>query len=430
MEASVYGFIALLILAFIGVPLALAMLLVGAVGFAAVRGWSASYEVVGQTIVDTGMSYGFSVVPLFILMGTFVHRSRISEELFETAFAWLGHHRGGLAMATIAASGGFSAVSGSSIATAATIAKVAFPPMRRYGYAEGLAAGSIAAGGTLGILIPPSIVMAIYGLIADQDIGKLFIAGIIPGVLTVALYLVTVATVTYLVPEQGPRGPRASWNERLRSLAKTWRMLSLFLLVLGGIYFGVFTPTEAAGIGAAGALALALLSGRMTWRMLFDSLVESGRTSAMLFAVVFGGLVFAQFTNIAGMPSALHDWVLGLGLAPMLVIVLIVGIYLVLGCVMDAIAMILLTVPVFYPLVAALGYDLIWFGVLVVVVAEVGMITPPIGMNVFVLKSILPEVSLVTIFRGVAPFWVADLLRIGLFVLFPGIALLLPSLMP
>lgn len=429
MIVSLAGIVVLLLLAFAGLPLAFALLVVGAVGFGYLRGWESAYELVGQSILDTATNYGFSVIPMFVMMGAVLHRSGIADELFETANAWFGHMRGGLAMGTIAACGGFSAVCGSSVATAATMGRVAYRPMLRFGYNSGLAAGTIAAGGTLGILIPPSVVMVIYGLLTNQDIGKLFIAGIVPGIITVLLYLLVIAIVCWIRPAFGPRAPRTSWLARLASLRGTWSFVALFVVVLGGIYLGLVTPTEASGIGAAGALAIAMGRRRLTLEQLRASVLETGKTTAMLFAVVFGGVVFAGFVNMAGLPGELVRTVKSLDLDPLIVALAVVLIYLVLGCVMDSITMILLTVPVFYPLIESVGLNLIWFGVMVVVAAEVGMITPPIGMNVFVLRSVLPDIELRRIFIGLAPFYVADLVRIGLFLAFPSIVLLLPSMM-
>lgn len=423
------GLVVVMALMFVGLPISFAMGLTGAVGVAAILGWAPALSMVGQVAFDTVKSYELSVVPLFILMGNFVTRAGMSDELYGAAYAWLGHRRGGLAMSTILASAGFSAVCGSSLATAATMAKVAMPAMRRYGYQPSLAAGSIASGGTLGILIPPSVVLVIYGLITSQDIGKLFIAGIIPGIIGAIGYVLAVAAVTAIRPELGPRGESFTLRERLRATRKVWGILTLFVLVIGGIYLGVFTPTEAAGIGATGAFAFALLRKGLNWTILEQVLVETARTTAMLFAVLIGALLFSNFINLAGLPTALIGWVEASDLSPMTVLLAILALYLVLGAVLESMSMILLTVPIFFPIVQALGFDLIWFGILVVVVTEISLITPPVGMNVFVLRAVLPEVTTRVIFAGIMPFLLADVVRLILLVAVPGLVLLLPDMM-
>lgn len=429
MAPSLIGIAILLLLAFAGIPLGFAMIAVGFVGFGVVRGLEASMEMVGQVILDISMSYGFSVLPLFILMGTFVYRSGLSDELYDAANAWLGHFRGGLAMATVAACGGFAAVSGSSVATAATMAKVALPAMRRYKYADSLATGSIAAGGTMGILIPPSVALVLYGLLTNEDIGALFIAGILPGLVTILLYIATISVVTRINPKAGPRGPSPKWSNRWRSLSKVWGVLALFLLILGGIYLGIFTPTEAGAMGSVGALAFALGRRRLNRWQFLAALIEAGRTTAMIFTVAFGALLLSNFVNIAGMTSALVEGVEGLNVPPIGVVVAILGIYVVLGCVFDGIIMILLTVPIFSPVVGVIGFDLVWFGILVTMAAEVAAITPPVGLNVFVLKTVVPDVPLSTIYIGICPFLAADIVRVALVLFVPSIALFLPSLM-
>jgi tripartite ATP-independent transporter DctM subunit len=375
------------------------------------------------------------VVPLFVLMGNFITRAGLSEELYAASYAFLGHRRGGLAMATIVACAGFSAVCGSSLATAATMSKVAMPSMRKYGYADTLAAGSVAAGGTLGILIPPSVILVIYGIMTETDIGLLFAAGVLPGMLGVLCYLGAVVTTTILNPDAGPPGERTDWAGRWRALWGVWGVVVLFIVVMGGIYGGIFTPTEAAGIGATGAFLFALARRTLTMRVLMDVLIESARTTAMIFTVLIGALMFSNFINIAGMPDALTEWVTGYQLHPFAVIFLILLIYLILGCVLESLSMILLTVPVFYPLILSLDFGgilspqvvLIWFGIIVVVVTEISLITPPVGLNVFVLRSVLPEISTGKIFRGVTPFWCADIVRLALIVLLPWISLFLPD---
>lgn len=425
----VFGFVILLALLFTGVPIAFSMALIGFVGFAVVASWEGSLAMTGQVVYDTMLSYELSVLPLFVLMGNFISRARMSNDIYAASHAFLGHRRGGLALATIAASGGFSAVCGSSLATVATMGKVAMPQMKQYGYSDKLAAGSVAAGGTLGVLIPPSVVLILYGIMTENDIGALFAAGLIPGLLGIVLYFVAVQLSIWRDPAAGPPGPRTPWPERWRALSRVWAVLGLFVLILGGIYGGVFTPTEAAGIGAFGAFVIALCRRALTGRVLFETLVESGRTSAMIFLVLIGAMLFANFINIARFPFALSDFVSDLNVGPIEVIIALTIIYILLGCVLESISMLLLTVPVFYPMVVAAGVDPIWFGVFVVVVIEIGLITPPVGMNAFVLKATAPNVTISDIFRGLAPFVMIDIVRIGLLIAFPVIVTFLPRLL-
>jgi tripartite ATP-independent transporter DctM subunit len=425
MQEALIAFAVMLGLTFLRLPIAFSMALVGFLGFAYVVNFNAALSMVGSVAFETGMSYTLSIVPLFILMGNLVTRAGLSAELYRVSYAFLGHRRGGLAMATILACGGFGAVCGSSLATAATMSKVAMPSMRKYGYSDALAAGSIAAGGTLGILIPPSVVMVIYGILTETNIGKLFIAGILPGILAVCCYLAAVAVTVRIDKKAGPRGERVTWHERFVALGDVWGVLILFLVVIGGIYGGIFTPTEAAGIGAGGGLVFLLARQGFDWRMLRTILVESAVTTGMIFTILIGALIFANFINMTGMPTELTAYAEQFRETPLLVILAILVIYVALGCVLESMSMILLTVPMFYPLVAHLGYDLVWFGIVVVVVTEISMITPPVGLNVFVLRSVLPDVPTQTVFRGVMPFIFADIVRLGILVAFPAITLYL-----
>ena len=429
MTISLIGFGALLLIAFIGFPLGFTMMLIGFVGFGLVRGWVPSVEMVIQQIIDMALNYNFSVLPLFLLMGVFVYKAALAEDLYEATNAWLGHWRGGLAMATVAACGGFAAVSGSSVATAATMAKVAIPAMRKYRYSDSLAAGTVAAGGTVGILIPPSAALIVYGILTEESIGELFVAGIIPGIITVALYIVVISIVTHIWPALGPAGDRSGWRVRFITLGKVWGVVVLFVLILGGILFGVFTATEAGGIGAAGALAFALLRRKMSWKIFAESLVEAAETTATVFTVAFGALILNNFVTIAGLPDAIVEIIRSLDLAPIVVILILLGIYIILGTIIEGLAMIFLTVPIFVPVVESLGFNLIWFGIVMVMVVEISLITPPIGLNVFVMKSMLPDVELVAIFKGIAPFFAADIVRLLLVVFLPGLALYLPRLL-
>ena len=429
MTEALIGFAAVLILAFMRMPLGIALGLVGVVGFAELSSYRAAISSASRLVIDAGQSYGLSVVPLFILMGLMVERGGMAKELYRAAFSFLGHRRGGLAMSTICACGMFSAICGSSLATAATMSKVAMPEMRRYKYSDSLATASIAAGGTLGILIPPSVILVIYGLITKASIGKLFIAGMLPGLIGVLFYLMAVRWVVSRNPNAGPAGEKSDWRERLIALAGVWMTLGLFIFVIGGIYIGAFTPTEAAGMGAAGSIAIAWGRGALSWPVLMDVTRETALTTAKLFMVVFGAMIFSNFVNRAGLPDGLLSIVNGFDVSPLGVIFIILAIYLVLGCVFESLSMILLTVPIFAPVVEALGFDLVWFGILVVVATEISLITPPIGLNVFVLKGVLKDVPVSTIFKGVTPFWIADIFRLLLLALIPAIALYLPSLM-
>jgi C4-dicarboxylate transporter, DctM subunit len=429
MTETLVAFAILLALAFARMPIAFAMLAVGVGGFALTRGWQAAFDQLAQTTFGAGIDYELSVVPLFILMGNFVARAGMSQELFRAAYTFIGHRRGGLAMSTIVACAGFGSICGSSIATAATMARVAYPPMKKLGYSDQLAIASIAAGGTLGILIPPSTIMVIYGIITETNIGRLFAAGILPGVLAVTLLCVAVQWVVWRDPKAGPAGVRCTWAERLTALRGIWGVVVLFVVSIGGIYAGVFTATEGAGIGAFGAFVFALARRALTWRVLRDILLESARTTGMLFMILIGALVFANYINFTTLPSDLMGFVEQFSLHPMLVVMSICAIYVVLGTAMEELSMILLTVPVFFPLIVALGIDPVYFGILVVVVVEIGLISPPVGMNLFVLSSLLPQVSTPTLFRGVIPFVAADVVRLFILAAFPAISLWLPSVL-
>ncbi len=429
MTASLIGFAVMVLMMAAGIPIAVCMGAVGVVGFGLLVGWAPTLAMTGQIVVDNMLNYSFSLLPLFILMGNLIAQSRLSQDLYSAAYAFLGHYRGGLAHATILACGGFSAVSGSSMATAATMGKVALPQMRRYGYADGLAVASVAAGGTLGILIPPSVILIIYGFLTNTDIAQLFMAGVLPGLLGILLYSMAVTYVTLVNPKAGPRGERTAWPQRLRALVNVWAIVVLFALILGGIYSGLFTPNEAAGIGAAGAFLFALGRRTLTWQRLLHIVVDTVRTTSMMFFLLFGALLFSNFLSIAGGATALEQWIGGLGVSPLTVMILIVCIYLVLGTMLESLSMILLTVPLLLPVVSGLGIDLVWFGIVVVIATEVGLISPPVGLNIFVLKATFPDISTGQAFRGVLPFFVFDLVRIGLVLAFPAIALFLPALM-
>ena len=429
MLEALLGFGAIFALALLRVPLAFAMGLVGVAGISVLRGWQPALASTAQVVYETGFAYTLSVIPLFILMGNFVARAGLAHELFAAANAFVGHLRGGLAHATVAACAGFGAICGSSIATAATMSKVAYPSMKRLGYSDSLSTGVMAAGGTLGIMIPPSTIMVIYGIITETNIGKLFAAGVIPGLLTAAMMMLAIVWMTGRDPEHAPRGQRSSWPERWRALRGIWGVVLLVIVVLGGIYGGIFTATEGAGFGAAGAFLFALARGRLTWRILFQVLVESGRTTAMLFTLLIAATVFANFVNFTSMPGDLKQWITHLGLSPTMIIVAMMFIYIVLGTVMEELTMVLLTIPLFFPIVTSLGFDPVWFGVLIVMIVQIGLISPPVGMNLFVLNALLPGVGLGNIFRGCWPFVLVMIVVLMLLIAFPQISLWLPSLM-
>lgn len=440
MTVALVGFVVLLFLIIVvRIPIAFSMGIVGFFGFAFLQGfsaenlvdfrWTGVLSMASNRVIDTVQEYSLSVIPLFILMGNLVTNSGLSQALYRASNAFLGHYRGGLSMATVVACGGFSAICGSSLATSATMAKVAMPSMRKYGYADSLATASIAAGGTLGILIPPSVILVIYGLLTETSIRELFAAGFLPGMLGILLYMGAVRYVIWRTPEAGPAGEKLNWKQRFQAMKGVWGVVFLFTLVMGGIYLGVFTPTEAAGIGAGGAFIISLMRRTLSFSSLFLALTDTARTSAMLFAVVIGALIFSDFINRAGLPDDLLSFVTSLNVSPMGVILVILGIYIVLGMVFESLSMMLLTVPIFYPLVQSLGFDLVWFGIVVVVVTEISLITPPVGMNIFVLNAVIRNVNPATIFKGVTPFWGADIVRLALITFIPAIAMLLPELL-
>jgi len=426
---ALLGFAAIFGLALLRMPLAFAMGLVGFAGIAFTRGLDPALASTAQVVYETGFAYTLSVIPLFILMGNFVARAGLAHELFQAAYAFIGHVRGGLAHATVAACAGFGAICGSSIATAATMSKVAYPSMRKLGYSASLSTGVMAAGGTLGIMIPPSTIMVIYGIITETNIGKLFAAGVIPGILTALALMGGIAIVTARDPEHAPPGERTSWPDRWRALRGIWGVALLVVVVLGGIYGGLFTATEGAGFGAAGAFLFALARRRLTWSILYTVLVESARTTAMLFTLLIAATIFANFVNFTTMPGDLKEWITHLGLSPVMVVAAMMLIYVVLGTVMEELTMVLLTIPLFFPIVTSLGFDPIWFGVLIVMIVQIGLISPPVGMNLFVLNALLPEVGLNKIFRGCWPFVLIMVLMLGVLIAFPQLSLWLPSLM-
>ena len=429
MSIGLWSLVAVLVLAFLRVPLGLALLSVSIGGITVLNGWDVARTMIPMTLSEAVFSYELAVVPLFILMGNVLSRTCISQDLFRAANAYLAPVRGGLALATMVTCAGFSAVCGSSFATAATMAKVAYPSMKRYGYSDQLASATIAAGGTLGILIPPSIILMIYGILTQTNIGHLFVAGVLPGLLGLAMYMLVILVIATVKPEQAPRGKGSSASERWQALAGVWPFFVLFTLIIGGLYAGLFTPTEAGGIGAGVALLVATFQGRMNWNTLRHTLLETAYTSVMLYFVLFGAMLFSQLVSFSGLADGLLDMIQQSGLSKFGVLLAILAVFLALGCVLDTMAIILIFVPLFSPTLVAQGYDLIWFGIIVVVLTEIGLITPPIGMNVFVLKANLPNVAVGKIFRGLLPFIGVDLARLTLLVAFPSISLYLVKLM-
>jgi len=423
---AIVGFVCLFALMLLRVPVGMAMGLVGITGFGCLTGFGPAMKLVSQTTMRTVTDYSFGVIPMFLLMGAFVSVSGISRELFRAANTFVGHWRGGLGIATIAACGAFAAISGSSVATAATFSAVAYPEMRRFNYPQSFSTGVIAVGGTLGAMLPPSTVLVVYGLITQQDIGKLFIAGIIPGLLAIVMHMITIAIIGRVRPGFLPAGPRSSWGERIRAIGDVWSPLLLFLFVIGGLYGGLFIPTEAGAVGAVGAFAIGVLRGKLPGASILQALLQATRTAAAVFTVLIGALLFGYFLTITQTPQHVTGFLTGLGVGPYGVLALILLMYLALGCLMDAMAMIILTVPIVFPVVTALGFDPIWFGVVIVMTVELGLIHPPVGMNVFVIKSVIKDVNMSTIFVGVLPFVVTDIIRLVILVAFPAIATWLP----
>ncbi|EKE44567.1 hypothetical protein OCGS_1405 [Oceaniovalibus guishaninsula JLT2003] len=423
------GFAALLGLMAIRVPIGVAMLAVGIGGYALQTGTAPLLAFLKTSAYYQFSTYSLSVIPLFVLMGEFAMKAGMSRALYHTAAAFLGHRRGGLAMASVGGCAAFGAICGSSLATAATMGRVALPEMERHGYGGALATGSLAAGGTLGILIPPSVILVLYALMAEQSIPQMFVAAIVPGILAAGGYMLAIAVFVARYPGEGPAGPRTTWAEKAASLRRTWSPLAIFALIIGGMYRGWFTPTEAAAIGSFGTGALAILHGGMRLKGIAECLRGTALTSGMIFLILLGAETFNAFLAQTRTPVMLADAIAGLALSPLAVLLAMLALYLVLGCVMDSLSMLLLTIPIFYPIVGALDFGmpredtLIWFGILAVVVVEVGLITPPVGMNVFVINALAKDVPMAETFRGVLPFLASDILRIAILIAFPALTL-------
>jgi len=428
LQIGVFGCVALLALLMCSMPVAIAMGLVGVIGYAAVVSGKAALSVLSADLYDTFANYNLTVIPLFVFMGQVAFHAGISGRLFAAANSWLSSLKGGLAMATVGACAAFGAICGSGPATAATMAAVALPEMRRYKYDDALASGTVAAGGSLGMLIPPSVVFIVYGVLTEQSIGKLFISGIIPGLLVAVLFCGVIAVQCRLKPSIAPPAMRVPWRARFKSLLGVMETLVLFVFVMGGMFVGWFTPTEGAAVGAAGSVVVAAAGGNCSRKMLWQSAHETVRTSCMVLVIVAGATMFGHFLAVTGLPTHFAGWLAGLPLPPWAIIVLVIAFYLVAGCFVDALALILLTVPIFYPVVQKLGYDAIWFGVIIVVVTQMGVITPPVGVNAYVVSGIERSISLPTVFRGSLPFLFALAVACALLMIFPQLATWLPQI--
>jgi tripartite ATP-independent transporter DctM subunit len=423
------GIAVLLLLMTLRMPIGIAMLLVGAVGFAILNGFDAALAALGSYPYQYAAVSEFAVIPLFVLMGNLGAVSGMARDLYTAAYAWIGHWRAGLAHATIIGCAGFSAVSGSSVASAVAMGKVCLPEMRRYNYSHRLATGVIAAGGTLGILIPPSTAFVIYGLLTEQSIGKLLLAGILPGILLTTIFMVTVAIWMRFKPHYGPAGPRANWSQRGWSLVGAAPMLVVTLFSIGGIYVGWFTPEEAAAVGAALALLFALWRRSLGQGNVSKVLIETVNTTALVFLILIGALVFGPFLALSGLPEKIAQSLAGMDVPRVVILIMILAVYILLGTFLEGFSMLVLTLPIVFPIITALGYDPIWFGVIMVIVLEMGLIDPPVGINVFIVKGLVPDVPMTEIFAGILPFWLAMMVCIIILIIFPDIALVIPNTM-
>ncbi len=431
-QLALLAFPVMLLMIFLRVPIGAAMAVTGFVGtWITLGNPNATLNQLKSLTYDTFSSYSLSIVPLFLLMGQFASKSGMSEALFRSAADWLGHRKGGVAMAAVGACAGFGAVCGSSLATASTMGQVALPEMRRYGYSDALATGVLAAGGTLGILIPPSVILVIYAIITEQNIVKMFAAALIPGILAALGYMIVVAIYARIRPDAAVTAPRKPYAERFRDMVGVWPVVAIFVLVIGGIYAGWFTPTEGAAVGAVATGLYAFFTGGLTRETFLDGLLETAKTTGMIFMIILGAQIFNSFLAFTQTPQAIVEWVSGLGASPLLILAIILVVYLVFGCVMDSLSMILLTIPVFFPIIESLDFGLtpeetaIWFGILVLIVVEVGLITPPVGMNLFIIHSMARDVPIRRTYAGVTPFVVSDLVRVVILVAFPAITLTL-----
>ena len=428
-EAGLVGFVVLVILMFLKMPVGFVMALVGFAGFGMLVSWDASMNLTARDFFSVFSSYNLTVIPLFVFMGQCAFHSGISTRLFNAAHKFIGHLPGGLAIATIGACAAFSAICGSTSATAATMASVTLPEMKKYNYDPSLATGVVAAGGSLGILIPPSTIFIVYSIMTEQSIGKLFMAGVLPGILLSLLFVLAILIWTFLKPEVGPRGPKSTLKEKIASLSGLIETLILFILVMGGLFVGLFTPTEAAGVGALGTLIIAVAGRNLSWKGFLKTLDDTARITCMIMVIVAGATIFGHFLAVTQIPTNIGTWVGGLSLPPVIIMAMVVCVYIFLGCLMDSLAMVMLTIPVFFPVVTTLGYDPIWFGVIIVLVAEIGVITPPVGINVYVVAGVARDVPLHVIFKGTVWMMMALFAAVVMLMIFPQIALFLPGLM-
>ena len=426
---GIIGIAALFILIFSRMPVGFLMALIGCIGFGSIVSFDASLNLLAKDVFSVFGSYSLTVIPLFVFMGQLAFHSGISSRLFDSAYKFIGNLPGGLAIATIGACAAFAAICGSTNATAATMASATLPEMKRYNYKPELATGVVAAGGSLGILIPPSIIFIVYGILTEQSIGKLFMAGILPGILLTFLMVVSILIWTTLRPELGPRGPKTTWKEKIASLSGVVETLIIFILVMGGLFGGVFTPTEAGAVGAFSTLMVAIIKRNLTFEGFISSLFETTRTSCMILVIVAGATIFGHFLAISRIPYDIAGWISTVALPPAIIMSLIILVYFVGGCFIDSLALIMLTIPIFYPVVLQFGYDPIWFGVIIVLVTQIGVITPPVGVNVYVVSGVARDVPLGVIFKGVIPMLIAMLITTFLLIPFPQIALFLPGLL-
>ena len=428
-QIGIFGCLILFTMLLTSMPVAFAMLAAGVIGFAMIISPQAAFSMVTADLFETFSSYGLTVIPLFVMMGQVSFHAGISRRLFHSAYVWIGHLKGGLAMATVGACAGFGAICGSGPATAATMAAVALPEMKRYGYADSLSSGTVASGGSLGMLIPPSVVFIVYALMTEQSIGSLFLAGVVPGILITALFCINIYIRCTKDKTLGPAGPKHSWKERIRSLNGVLETILLFLLVMGGMFLGLFTPIEAAAIGAAGSFAIAFFQKELNMHKIRQILLETVRTSSMIFFIVAGAVIFGRFLAVSRIPFAAAEFFISLPLPGWMVMMVIILFFLAAGCIIDALALILLTIPIFYPVVLELGFDPVWFGVIVVVITQMGVITPPVGVNVYVVSGMERDIPLPVIFKGAIPFLLMLIISALILIMVPDICLFLPNLL-
>ncbi|MDY6906323.1 MAG: TRAP transporter large permease [Thermodesulfobacteriota bacterium] len=426
---GIIGFIAMILLIFLRMPVGFAMMLVGIAGFGHIVSPDAAFNMAVKDLFDIFGSYNLTVIPLFILMGQIAFHAGISSRLYNAVYTFMGHLPGGMGVATIGACAGFSAICGSTNATAATMAAITIPEMRKYRYKDSLGAGAVAAGGSLGILVPPSVIFIVYGIMTEQSIGKLFIAGIVPGIILTGLFMLVVGGWALMEPAAAPRGRQTTLKEKIASLSGVGETILLFVMVMGGLFLGLFTPTEAGGVGAFGAMVIAFARRNLSWKAFVLALSETTRISCMILMIVAGATVFGHFLAVTQIPFSIATWISGLNLPAYAIIAMIILVYMIGGCLIDALALIMLTIPIFYPVVSSLGYDPLWFGVVIVLVTQIGVITPPVGINVYVVQSVVPDIPLGMIFKGALPFLAAILLTVLLIIVFPDLVLYLPDLM-